>query len=81
MLQIHLVLHQLNDRNQQIGIAQPAENVLESTQILIDNPFGNTVTERSQNDDRNVFIFLLDMPSDVETVIISRARHTNHQVE
>ena len=39
------------------------------------------MAERSQDDDRNMLVFLFDVATDVETVIIPRARHTNHQVE
>jgi len=39
------------------------------------------MTERSQNDNRNMLVFLFDVTADVETVIIPRARHTNHQIE
>ena len=39
------------------------------------------MTERSQDDNRNMLVFLFDVTADVETVIIPRARHTNHQIE
>ena len=31
VFQIHLVLYQLNDRHQQVGITQPAEHIFERT--------------------------------------------------
>ena len=37
------------------------------------------MAERSQDDDRNMLVFLFDVTADIETVIIPRARHTNHQ--
>ena len=39
------------------------------------------MAKRGQYDDRNMLVFLFDMAADIETVIIPRARHTNHQVE
>ena len=81
VFQIHLVFYQFDNRHQQVGIAQPTEYIFKRTQIFIDNPFGNTMAKRSQDHDRNMLVFLFDMATDVETVIIPRARHTNHQVE
>lgn len=81
MLQIHLVFDQLNDRHQQIGISQPTEHIVECTQIFVCNPFGNTMTERCQDDNRYLFVLLLNMTPDIKTIVISRTRHANHQIE
>ena len=81
VLQIHLVFYQLNDRYQQIGIAQPAEHIVKCAQIFIGNTCCNTMTERSKNDNRNVLIQTLDMTPDIKTIIISRTRHANNKVK
>ena len=43
MLQVHAVLYQFDDGENQIGIAQPAEHVVEDTHILVLHAAGNTV--------------------------------------
>ena len=47
MLQIHLILNQLDDGKNQVGISQPAENIIEDAQILVLHSFGDTMGERS----------------------------------
>jgi len=81
MLQIHFIFYQLDDGHQQIRIAQPAEHIVERTQILIGNTRRNAMTERGKNHDRNMLVQALDMPPDVKTVIITRARHTDNEIE
>ena len=43
VLQIHAVFYQLDDREYQVGIAKPAEHVVEDTHILVLHTAGNTV--------------------------------------
>ena len=81
VFEVHLIFHQFDNRNQQVGIAQPAEHVFKCAQVFVDNPLCNTMTERSQDNDRNMFVFLFNMPPDIKTVIVSRTRHTDHQIE
>src|SRR3712207_1419545 len=81
MFQIHLILHQLDDGDQQVGVSQPAEHVFERAEVFVDDALRDAVAERRQNHDRNVVVFRLDMPSDIETVVVSRTRHTYYKVE
>lgn len=39
------------------------------------------MAERGKNHDRNMLVQALDMPSDIKTVIITRARHTDNEIE
>ena len=41
----------------------------------------NAVTERCQDNDRYLFVLLLDMASDIKTIVVSRTRHANHQIK
>ena len=44
--------------------------------------YGLTVLAKGiQDNDRNMFVFLFNMPPDIKTVIVSRTRHTDHQIE
>ena len=80
VFQIHLVLYQLDDGNQQVGVPQPAEDIIERTEILVGNAFGDAVAERGQNYHRDVFVLSLDGSRYVKSLIISRSRHTYNKV-
>ena len=80
VLQVHLVLDQFDDGHQQVRIAQPAEDVLESTEVFVGHPLAHPVTERSQDDDGNLRIVLLDAAGGVEDFRLARAGHADDQV-
>jgi len=81
VFQIHLVFYQFDDGYQQIGVTQPAEHVLESTQVLVGNAFGDAVAERGQYHYGNLLIQALDVACYVEALVISRSRHADDEVE
>ena len=47
MLQVHLILNQLDDGEDEVGVAQPAEDIIEDTQVFILHTLGNTMREWS----------------------------------
>lgn len=59
VLQVHLVLYQLDDGNQQVGVSQPAEHILKGTEVFIGNTLGDAVAERGKYHHRNLFIQVL----------------------
>lgn len=59
VLQVHLVLYQLDDGNQQVGVSQPAEHILKGTEVFIGNALGDAVAERGKYHHRNLFIQVL----------------------
>ena len=81
MLQIHLVLYQFDDGNQQVRIAQPTEHILKSAQVLVLHAGGNAMRKRSEDNQWNIIVFLLNASRNLEGVIVVRARHNNNQVE
>ena len=81
VLQVHLVLNQLDDGDQQVSIPQPAEHVFEDTQILVFHPFLDAMRKRSQHYQRQMGILPLDVAGDVEGVTVVGTRHTDDQVE
>ena len=80
MLQIHLILYQLNNRKDQVGITQPTEHIIEDAQILILHTLGNTMREWSQHNTVNIRKLTFDIAGNIESIIISITWHTNHQI-
>ncbi|CDD51019.1 conserved domain protein [Bacteroides sp. CAG:875] len=81
VLQVHLVLNQFDDGDQQVGISQPAEHVFKNAQVLVFHPFLDAMRKRSQHHQRQMGILPLDVAGNVEGVTIVRTRHADDQVE
>ncbi len=81
MLQVHLVLYQLDDGKNQVGITQPTEHVVEDTQVFVLHTLSNAMRERSQHHAVDVRELALDVACHVESIIVGIARHTNHKVD
>ena len=80
MFKIHLILYQLDDRKNKIGVAKPAEDIIEDTQVFILHTLGNAMRERRKNNTMDIGKLTLDVARYVEGIIISIARHANHQI-
>ena len=81
MLQIHLILDQLDDGQEQIRISQPAKYIFKYTQIFMFHTRPDTMGKRSQNDQRNMRIFLLDLTSDIKRIAVVGSGHTDYQIK
>ena len=81
MFQIHLVLHELDDGEDEIGIAQPAEDIVEDGEILVLHAPGDTMRERGKHDTVQVGETLLDGAGHGKGIVVGIARHTEHQVD
>ena len=80
MLQIHPVLHQLDDAKEQFGVSQPAKHILKSREILILHSACDTMTERGQHHDRHIGIIMLDGACYVKHAVVLCCRHTDDQI-
>ena len=80
VLQVHLVLYQLDDGKNKVGIAQPAEHVVENREVFVLHALGDAMGKRGEHHARDVRELLLDIPGHIESVVVRRARHANHQV-
>ena len=80
MFKIHLILYQLDDRKNKIGVAKPAEDIIEDTQVFILHTLGDTMRERRKNNTMDIGKLTLDVARYVEGIIVSIARHANHQI-
>ena len=81
MLDVHLVLNQLDDAHDEVGVTQPAEHIIEHRHILVLNTFGNAVREGGKHHARNIGMFGLDFACHGKGVVISVTRHTDYQVD
>ena len=81
VLNIHLVLNQFDDGEDQVRIAQPTEHVIEDSHILVLDTFGDTMRERGEHHTRNLWSHLLHLTSYLKGVVVSITWHTDHQVD
>ena len=81
MFQIHFIFQQFDDRNQQIGIAQPTEYIFKYAQVFMLHPFTYSIRKWGKNNQRYGRIFLFYMTPDIESVTIVCPGHTYNQVE
>ena len=81
VLQVHFVLYEFDDRQEQVCVAQPAEHIFEDAQVLMLHALRDAMTERREHHNRDVRVVHLDVASNVEHIVVVRAWHTNHQFE
>ena len=80
VLYVHLVLYEFDDGQDEVGIAQPAEHVVEDGKILVLHALGNSVREGRQHHTMYVGPFRLDVACHGEGVVVGVARHADDQV-
>ena len=78
---VHLILNQLNDGEQQLRVTQPAEHIINGTQVLVGHPLRDLLRERGQHHDRDGRIQLLDLLGRRENIPVIHIRHADHQLE
>ena len=81
MVEVHLVFNQLDDGQEQVGVAEPAEHIFEDGQVLVLHSLGDTVGERRQHHDRYLGILGLDVAGDVKHIIVVGAWHADDKIE
>ena len=81
VLQVHTVLHELDDGEQQFRVAQPAEDVLEDAEVLVLHASGDAVGEGRQHDDGNGRIVVLDASGNVEDGVVLGSRHADDEID
>ena len=81
MLDVHLILNQLDDGKDEVGIPQPAEHIIENRQVLILHTSGNAMRERCQYHARHLWETMFHGTCYIEGIIVSITRHTDHQVD
>ena len=78
---VHLILNELDDAQDEVRVTQPAEYVVEDAHILVLDALRDTVRERRQHHARNVRGHPLYVACYGEGVVVGITRHTDHQVD
>ena len=81
VIEIHFVFYQLNDRQQQIGVSQPAEDVFKVGEVFVLDASCDAVAEGGENDKGDVLEAMFDAACNVEGVAIVCAWHHNDEIE
>ena len=81
VIEIHFVLNEFDDGEEEVGVAQPAEDVFEDAQVLVFHTRGDAVTEGREHHEGDGSVALFDGAGDVEGFAVVRARHDDDEVE
>ena len=80
MLNVHLVFYQLDDRQDEVGVAQPAEDIVEGGHVLVLYAFGDAMRERRQYHTGDVGRTHLHVAGHGKGIVVGVARHTDDEV-
>ena len=81
MVEVHLVLNELDDGKDEVGVAQPAEHIVEDAHVFVFYAAGDAVAEGREHHAGNVGHVGLHVACHVEGVVVGGAGHANHQVD
>ena len=81
MVEVHLIFDELDDRHDEVGVAQPAKHIVEAAHVLILHSPGDAVGERRQHHAGNLGEAQLDGARHGEGIVVGIAGHTDHQVD
>ena len=81
VLQVHLVLDKLDDGHDEVGVAQPAENIVEDAKVLVLHAARNAMREGREHHAMDLRELALDGARHGEGIIVGCTGHTDHQVD
>ena len=81
VVEVHLILDELDDTQDKVGVAQPAEHVVEDRHVFVLDAARDAVGERREHHAGNVGNVGLDVARHVEGIVVGIAGHTDHQVD
>ena len=81
VVDIHLVLYQFYDGEDEVGVAKPAEDVVEHREILVLHTSGYAVREWREHYARNVWRVGLYLSCHVEGIVVGISRHADYEVD
>ena len=81
VLDVHLIFKQFDDRHDQVGVAKPAEDIVEHRHILVLYALGDTVREGRKYHARNGRMCCLYLTCHSKRIVIRITRHTDHEVD
>ena len=81
VLQVHLILNELDDGEDEVGVAQPAEYVIEDAEVFVLHSLGDAVGERGEYHAVDIRELALDITRHIEGIVVGIARHTDDEVD
>ena len=81
VLQVHLVLDELDDGENQVGVAQPAEYIVEYRHVFVLHSPRDTMREGGEHHAGHLGEVLLHVARHVEGIVVGITGHTDHKVE
>ena len=81
VLNVHAVLQQLDDGEDEVGVAQPAEHVVEDAHVLVLDALGDAVREGGQHHAGHLRGHLLHVTGHGEGIVIGITRHADDEVD
>ena len=77
---VHLILYQLDDREDEVCIAQPAKDVFKDAQVEVLHTSADAMREGCQHHARCLGRYHLHLTRHVKGIIVGIARHTDYEV-
>ena len=81
VLEVHLVLYELDDGENEVGVAEPAEHIVEDAEVLVLHALRYAVRERREHHVVHIRKSRLDVPRHRERVVVGIARHTDNEID
>ena len=81
VLDVHLVFEQLDDGEDEVGVAEPTEHIVEDGHVLILYAAGDAVGERCEHHAGQMRERHLYLACHGESVVVGIAGHADHQVD
>ena len=81
VLEVHLVLDKLDDGEDEVGVAEPAEHIVEDAEVLVLHAFRYAVRERREHHVVHVRKSRLYVSRHRERVVVGIARHADNEVD
>ena len=81
VLEVHLVLDELDDGENEVGVAQPAEHIVEDAEVLVLHALRYAMRERREHHVVHIRKSRLYVPRHRERVVVGIARHADHEVD
>ena len=81
VLHVHIVLHKLDNRDQQLRVAQPTEHIVNGAKVFVRHPFAHLAQERRKHHDGNLRVFILNLSRSSKNVAILHVRHADDKLK
>ena len=78
---IHPIFDQLNDRQQEVGVPQPAEDIVDGREVLVLQSDAYLPVEVGEDHNGNLIVLFPDALGQGEGIILSQVQHFYHQID